>query len=200
MHFQLLTLAVLSTLTLAQLPTSTLSIPSISTPSLTIATVPNPLPTGTSLPALVSQLPACAVPCFDTAARQISCTPTDFSCLCRSDKTTSFSINMASCLGGVTLFGDDDNDDVKDECDDLDDLAELAGKICVAVAAGPDQSQLAAATTAVSQALARASATGSGAAPSATSATGRPNEAGRGVDRASTGMLAAVVAYAVLVL
>lgn len=40
----------------------------------------------TDLPGLVSQLPTCAVSCISTAAADIGCSATDFSCLCKSQE------------------------------------------------------------------------------------------------------------------
>ena len=185
----------------AQLPTTTTTgnlLPTLTTPSLTIATVPNP--TATALPDLVRELPTCAIPCFESAARAINCAVTDFSCLCRAGNAASLSVNVGTCIGGGQLLGgsssnDNDNDN-NDGCEleDLGELATLAGQICSAIANNPNQSQLAAATTIVSEALARASATAA-----ATTGAGRQNAAVR-AERAGTGMLAVVAAYAVFVL
>ncbi|KAK0648586.1 hypothetical protein B0T16DRAFT_456053 [Cercophora newfieldiana] len=188
----------LAGLTTAQFPTST----SLPQPSVTRATAPNPpQATATGLPHLVAQLPTCAIPCFETAAKAINCGPTEFSCLCRSNSAQSLALNVGTCIGGPALFGgnngtrNSDDDDSVDGCelDDLDDLAKLAGDICAAVAATPAQSDLAAATSIVSEAIAKASATGTA------SGAGRPNNAAN-VGYASTGMLAIVAAYAVFVL
>ncbi|KAK0612027.1 hypothetical protein B0T14DRAFT_607999 [Immersiella caudata] len=189
---------------LAQFPTTTLE------PSVTMATAPNsPQATATGLPRLVAQLPSCAIPCFESAAKTINCTPTDFSCLCRAGSAQSLALNVGTCIGGPALFGggggignngtsnSDDDDDANDGCelDDLDELSRLAGQICAAVAATPNQSELAAATSIVSQAIAQASATGT----AGGSGSGRQNNAGR-AGQASMGMLAIVAAYAVFFL
>ncbi|KAK4446571.1 hypothetical protein QBC34DRAFT_411469 [Podospora aff. communis PSN243] len=169
-------------------------------PSVTMATAPNSQATG--LPRLVEQLPPCAVPCFESAAKAIHCQPTDFSCLCKPGSAQSLALNVGTCIGGPALFDGNsgsrnDTDAANDGCelDDLDDLSKLAGQICAAVAATPNQSDLAAATSIVSEAIAKASATGTGDGTGA----GRQNNAGR-AGQASVGMLAIVAGYAVFFL
>ena len=187
-------------------------------PDVSIATVPNtcatPTPTASGLPGLVAQIPSCAVVCFASAARQVNCDPADFSCLCRAGNAASLGLNAAGCLGGGQLLtggdnnnnddndnNDNDDDDANDrenecELDDLDDLAQLATRICTAVAANPGAAQLAAATSVVSEALARASSSISATA-AAPADSGRPNGAVRVQSLTATGqMLAAVAAFA----
>ena len=180
-----LTIAGLTSPALGQLPTSTTS-------SVTIATAPNtPKATATNLPSLVAQLPPCAIPCFESAAKTINCGATDFSCLCKSGSASSLALNVGGCIGGPQLFGGAGNTDGCD-LEDLGNLEKLAQSICAAVAATPAQSDLAAATSIVSGAILKASASASA------SETGRPNNAIKA--GAGTGMLAIVAAYAVFVL
>ncbi|KAK3935119.1 hypothetical protein QBC46DRAFT_398236 [Diplogelasinospora grovesii] len=158
-------------------------------PSSSLAT-----PTATDLPGLVSELPSCAIPCFESSAKEIGCGVTDFSCLCRAGNAASLGLDMVGCLGGG-LGGDN-----KNNCS-ISSLAAVAASICSAVGDNPNQSQLAAATSIVSAALASAAATGTSTGTGATtSETGKPNSAGRVVDQAAAGMLAVVAGYAVLVL
>lgn len=206
------TLAILSSSAFAQTtPTPT---PSAIGTGVTVAPPAATNPNPNSLSGLVSRIPTCALPCFESAAKKINCAATDFTCLCRSDQAAMLSTTLATCVGTDLLFGhhddglfndndldddiDDHNDNDKDDNDknddcDADDLAELAVRICAAVLTNPDQSQLAAATSIVSQGLAAAS-------PGPANGGVRTSAAAGRVVRTAGGLLAAVAIYVVLVL
>ncbi|KAI8631411.1 hypothetical protein F5Y19DRAFT_395056 [Xylariaceae sp. FL1651] len=100
----------------------------------------------TSLPDLVSQLPTCAIPCFNQGATAAGCSTTDFQCLCGSGKQAF--INSAS---GCILKDCKDND--------FSNAISLATQICTAVSQNPDPSAVASASNIVTSALGAASAT-----------------------------------------
>ncbi|KAK0609920.1 hypothetical protein B0T17DRAFT_512241 [Bombardia bombarda] len=210
MHLQLLPLAAAILLASSQSQAQAqTTVPSVAISATTFSTATSsssssPTTTDTnSLPALISQLPTCAIKCFDETTTSIGCGPTQFSCLCQSDKTTSFALGMATCLSGG-LGGNDNTDPA---CS-LDSLASLAGNICAAVSSGPDQAQLAAATSIVSSALASAGVTGAGTTTAAAGAsetgtgteTNKNDAAGGKNAGLGMGMLVVVAAYAVVAL
>ncbi|TGJ78216.1 hypothetical protein E0Z10_g10543 [Xylaria hypoxylon] len=100
----------------------------------------------TSLPELVSELPTCAIPCFESGAKAAGCSTTDFACLCGSGKS-SFISNAAICVS------------TKCQGDDFSNTISLAGQICDAVSQNPDTSAVASASAIVTSALGVASAT-----------------------------------------
>ncbi|KAI0532621.1 hypothetical protein GGR58DRAFT_160462 [Xylaria digitata] len=100
----------------------------------------------TSLPDLVSELPTCAISCFESGAKSAGCSTTDFSCLC-GDGKSSFISSAITCVPG------------KCSGDDLSNTISLAGKICEAVSENPDASAVASASALVTSALGAASAT-----------------------------------------
>ncbi|KAI0471390.1 hypothetical protein F4859DRAFT_485473 [Xylaria cf. heliscus] len=103
----------------------------------------------TSLPELVSELPTCAIPCFNSGAEAANCSTTDFSCLCGDGKTKFISAASTCVLGAC-----------KD--DDFSNAISLAGQICTVVTTGnPDPSAVASASAIVTSALGAASATSS---------------------------------------
>ncbi|KAI1822723.1 hypothetical protein F4861DRAFT_540655 [Xylaria intraflava] len=101
-----------------------------------------------SLPDLISQLPTCAIPCFQSAAKAAGCATTDVQCLCGTGKDTFIS-SAGGCLLG------------KCPESDLQSAANVATSICTDVSNNPDPSSLASASSAVSSALAAAGATSS---------------------------------------
>ncbi|KAK3320305.1 hypothetical protein B0T19DRAFT_446069 [Cercophora scortea] len=147
---------------------------------------------------LIARLPTCAIPCFNSAAKQVGCDLTSFACLCSSAHQTSFAIDMAGCLsGGIG------GTPIADPACELAKLSALAGDICQAVNASPPQTELAIATSLVSSALvvaseATATATTSGAAAATSSSAAVAPGAGR--DVVKVGMLVAVAGYAVMAL
>lgn len=161
----------------------------------TTGSLPTATPTASGLPGLVSQLPACALPCFESAAKTVKCTLSDFKCLCQSSNLNSFALNMGTCLtGGLGANGGPSGTDSR--CS-IDNLSSLATQICSRVNSAPSQDELASASAVVSEKLAAATATSTGA-----SSTGTPkNEAGaRKHDGAAMGMLVFAAAYALLAL
>jgi len=55
--------------------------------------------TSTSLPELVSRLPRCALQCFSSAARDINCAPSNFSCLCANSGDLIAKVGPCAFLG-----------------------------------------------------------------------------------------------------
>ncbi|KAI0103322.1 hypothetical protein GGR51DRAFT_253569 [Nemania sp. FL0031] len=107
----------------------------------------------TSLPDLVSEIPTCAIPCFQDGADSAGCATTDFSCLCS---------NQSSFIAGATSC-------ILSDCqsDDQSKVISVAGQICTAVQDNPDTSAVASASAIVTSALGAASATASADADSA---------------------------------
>ncbi|KAI1157992.1 hypothetical protein F5B18DRAFT_642809 [Nemania serpens] len=102
----------------------------------------------TSLPDLVSQLPPCAIPCFQRGAEDAGCSTTDFQCLCGTGKS-SFITGAGLCIASSC------------DSDALNSAASLAGQICTDVANNPDPSEVASASAIVTSALGAASPTSS---------------------------------------
>lgn len=168
---------------------------------ITVSTTGNsqatPTPTASGLPGLISQLPACALPCLQSAAGTVKCTLSDFACLCQSSNLNSFALNMGTCLTGG-LGGEGGPSSTNADCS-VTNLASLATQICSRVNSAPSQEELSSASAVVSEKLAAATGTQTGASPTGTA--GSKNEAGgRKNDGAAMGMLAVVAAYAVLAL
>ncbi|KAF9870748.1 hypothetical protein CkaCkLH20_11850 [Colletotrichum karsti] len=114
----------------------------------------------TGLAGLVSQLPTCAVGCLSTAASEIGCSATDFTCLCNSQEKLISTLTPCVLTAGCST-------------DEIGTAAKIAPQICANVAANPDASAIASASNLVGGALS----TASGAAASATAtpaAAGRP--------------------------
>ncbi|KAI1419221.1 hypothetical protein F5Y12DRAFT_284768 [Xylaria sp. FL1777] len=84
----------------------------------------------TSLPSLVSQLPTCAIPCFETGAQAANCSTTDFTCLC-GDGKTAFITSAGTCVVS------------KCSGDELTNAISLANQICTDVSQNPAASDLA---------------------------------------------------------
>ncbi|KAI1274252.1 hypothetical protein F5Y07DRAFT_373744 [Xylaria sp. FL0933] len=99
----------------------------------------------TSLTDLVSQLPTCAIPCFETGAEAANCATTDFACLCGNGKT-AFIGSAGTCV--FSKCGDEASKAVS-----------LATQICTDVSESPAASDVASASAIVTSALAAASAT-----------------------------------------
>lgn len=69
----------------------------------TVVTTPTtsaPAATGTSVADLVSQLPQCALNCFQQAASDIGCSATDFTCLCANTSDLVSKVGPCVLLGG----------------------------------------------------------------------------------------------------
>ncbi|KAK3385313.1 hypothetical protein B0H63DRAFT_510162 [Podospora didyma] len=222
-----LPLATLLAATATAQSSSPISAPSAtSTTTTTGTTKPGPPST---LPSLVSKIPTCAIKCFSSAASQLSCPPTDLTCLCQVSKSLSLGANMAKCIkSDPTRDQDDDTDASDDENDDDCDLSDMAGlalEICINVRASPPPADLASATSivgakiaaqntgAVATAAAAAptgitggasgtSGKGTAGAPANGSTGGKPNDANlkRGRTATATGLLVVVVAFAVFAL
>ncbi|KAM7184103.1 hypothetical protein V8F20_012349 [Naviculisporaceae sp. PSN 640] len=202
MHFQTLPLAITAALSFLTAPVIAQSYQQEATGTGYFRTIPTTgsIPTATptvasGLPGLVSQLPTCALPCFESAAKTVKCTLSDFECLCQSSNLNSFALNMGTCLTGG--LGADGGPSAEDDRCSISNLSSLATQICSRVNSAPSQDELASASAVVSEKLAAATATQTGA-----TSTGTPkNEAGaRKNDGAAMGMLAVVAAYAVLAL
>ncbi|KAI1812511.1 hypothetical protein GGS20DRAFT_587432 [Poronia punctata] len=102
----------------------------------------------TSLPDLVSQLPTCAISCFNTGADRAGCSTTDFTCLCGPGKDKLLSSAGPCALGACSS-------------EDLGKLTSLLTDICVAVSEDPTPSEVASASNLVSSAVAEATESGS---------------------------------------
>ncbi|KAI0436040.1 hypothetical protein F4803DRAFT_557402 [Xylaria telfairii] len=104
----------------------------------------------TSLPDLVSQLPTCAIPCFEQGASAANCSTTDFQCLCNDAHKTQFVSSAGACV--LTACKDQD----------FSNAVSLANQICTVVnTENPDPSAVASASAIVTSALGAASATSS---------------------------------------
>ncbi|KAI0973670.1 hypothetical protein F4678DRAFT_425515 [Xylaria arbuscula] len=99
----------------------------------------------TSLPDLVSQLPECAIPCFESGAQAANCSTTDFACLC-GDGKSAFISSAGTCV--VAKCGDQTSTAIS-----------LANQICTDVSENPAASDVASASAIVTSALAAADAT-----------------------------------------
>ncbi|KAI0514643.1 hypothetical protein F5B22DRAFT_647400 [Xylaria bambusicola] len=102
----------------------------------------------TSLPELVSNLPTCAIPCFESGASAAGCSTTDFDCLCGSGKDT-FVSSAGTCV--VTHC----------DSDELSTAIKTATQLCTEVSDNPDPSEVASASAIITSALGAAEATSS---------------------------------------
>ncbi|KAI1264394.1 hypothetical protein F5Y18DRAFT_428016 [Xylariaceae sp. FL1019] len=101
--------------------------------------------TDSSLTDLVSQLPTCAIPCFEDGASAANCSTTDFECLCGSGKQTFIS-SAGVCLLTSSCSSEDQAS-----------VSNIANEICQDVAAGNvSDTDQAAASSVVSSALSAA--------------------------------------------
>ncbi|KAJ4256073.1 hypothetical protein NW762_009148 [Fusarium torreyae] len=107
----------------------------------------------TTLPGLVSEVPACAMSCFDSVASSIDCKPTDLECLCSS--LGRFVAKMTPCIA----LGDCDLDQTSNATD-------LIRPICDKMSNYPDSPEVASASSVLAEAVASGTET---AAPSETS-------------------------------
>ncbi|KAK1625154.1 hypothetical protein BDP81DRAFT_328326 [Colletotrichum phormii] len=128
----------------------------------------------TGLTSLIAQLPSCAVGCLSTAASDIGCSATDFTCLCASQDKLISSLTPCVLTAGCSTT-------------EIAAAAKIAPSICSEVESKPAASDLASASNLVTGALGTAAATAS----SATSATATPAAAARPTN-AYYGMLGAV--------
>ncbi|OHE93132.1 hypothetical protein CORC01_11544 [Colletotrichum orchidophilum] len=138
------------------------------------ATVSAPSSNSTSLAGLIAQLPSCAVGCLATAASDIGCAATDFTCLCASQDKLVSSLTPCVLTAGCST-------------NDIAEAAKVAPSICAEVQSNPAASDLASASKLVTGALGTATATAS----SSASATPTPAAAAR-LTNAYYGMLGAV--------
>ncbi|KAI1437456.1 hypothetical protein GGR50DRAFT_692239 [Xylaria sp. CBS 124048] len=99
----------------------------------------------TSLPDLISQLPTCAVPCFQDAANSANCSITDFQCLCVTGKT-----EFISAAGACVL--------TKCSGDDLSSAVSTANNICATVENNPSPAEVASASAVVTSVVGASSA------------------------------------------
>ncbi|KAI0851726.1 hypothetical protein F5Y00DRAFT_229133 [Daldinia vernicosa] len=96
-----------------------------------------------TLPDLVSQLPACASSCLNSSSESAGCAATDFTCLCSEDKRQSFISSISGCIG------------LSAKCsqDDISKLTTLAPEICDAATSNPDPSAVASASNIITSAI-----------------------------------------------
>ncbi|KAI0154628.1 hypothetical protein GGR57DRAFT_107039 [Xylariaceae sp. FL1272] len=100
--------------------------------------------TDSSLTDLVSQLPTCAISCFEQGASAAGCSTTDFECLCGDGKQTFIS-SAGVCILTSSCSSEEQAN-----------VSNLASEICQDVDAGVDDSDEAAASSIVSSALSAA--------------------------------------------
>ncbi|EMR64030.1 hypothetical protein MGN70_007222 [Eutypa lata] len=137
---------------------------------------------------LIAQVPQCAVPCLNNAAKKVGCSATDNSCKC--NKSTELASQAIVCVSSSC------------STDELGKTTELTSEICLAVLkqAGGDaansavSSAGAAATSAISDALDLPSATAAATGSSTTPTTADAVRVGAGMG------LVGVAAMAVMVL
>ncbi|KAI1332488.1 hypothetical protein F5Y16DRAFT_357912 [Xylariaceae sp. FL0255] len=113
--------------------------------------------TSESLTDLVSELPTCAISCFESGASAANCSVTDFSCLCGSGKQTFIS------NAGLCLLSDNSCTD-----DQINNATTVASEICEDIGNNPSSTDVASASAIVASAVA-----------AATSATATPDVAMR---------------------
>ncbi|KAI3558520.1 hypothetical protein CABS01_07525 [Colletotrichum abscissum] len=130
----------------------------------------------TGLASLIAQLPSCAVGCISTAASNIGCSATDFTCLCASQDKLISSLTPCVLTAGCSTT-------------EIAAAAKIAPSICSEVQSNPAASDLASASNLVTGVLGTAAATASSSA--AASATATPAAAARPTN-AYYGMLGAV--------
>ncbi|KAM0547215.1 hypothetical protein ACHAPJ_010476 [Fusarium lateritium] len=95
----------------------------------------------TTLPGLVSEIPACAMKCIDSVATSIKCKPTDLECLCSS--LGKFVAKMTPCIA----LGDCDLDQTSNATD-------LIRPICDKMSDHPDSAEVASASSVLAEAVA----------------------------------------------
>ncbi|KAL8403457.1 hypothetical protein RB594_008643 [Gaeumannomyces avenae] len=129
---------------------------------------------------LVSQIPACALPCFVEASTSSGCSVTDYKCMCNNILQVQKA--AAGCLATSC------------EVEDLAKLANMSSQLCQAITGTSG-------TANASGAVATGSATGTAGSASGAAATGTaPTPAGAGRSVAAVGVAGlAVVAAAALV-
>ncbi|KAI1466216.1 uncharacterized protein F4812DRAFT_100326 [Daldinia caldariorum] len=136
-----------------------------------------------SVQELISQIPACAKPCLDSASTKIGCSTTDSKCQCsKIDDLTQESITCVS---------------TSCDSDGLTKMTKLSGEICAAVAA--DAGGAAASSLISSASAAATSAIGSAVSSSVTDAASSSTETPGAGNRAAAG-LGFAVAMAALAL
>ncbi|KAH6683484.1 hypothetical protein F5X68DRAFT_242280 [Plectosphaerella plurivora] len=101
-------------------------------------------PTTTSLPELVSAVPACIFACLPKVGEEIGCSATDFDCIC-SD-SASFIAHLGPCI-------------LRGSCglDDAEEGTNLFTSICNVVSSSPPSAVVASASSIVTAAIAKAS-------------------------------------------
>lgn len=115
--------------------------------AVTTPTTAAPAATGTSVADLVSQLPQCALNCFQQAASDIGCSATDFTCLCANTQDLVSKVGPCVLLGGSC------------SSDEISKATEIAPQICTAVNNNPSPGDLASASNLVTSALGTATGT-----------------------------------------
>ncbi|KAH8668697.1 hypothetical protein BX600DRAFT_510766 [Xylariales sp. PMI_506] len=98
-----------------------------------------------TLTELVSQLPTCALSCFETGAAAANCTTTDFACLCGTGSSV-FKQSAGICL----LTGGDCS------TNETSSVETLAGEICSEVNDNPSSTDVASASALVASEIASA--------------------------------------------
>ncbi|KAI2643568.1 hypothetical protein GGS21DRAFT_23814 [Xylaria nigripes] len=120
------------------------------------------------LTGVVSQLPTCAIPCFESGASAAGCLTTDFNCLCVQGHQ-EFITTAGSCL--VT----------KCQGDDFNNAVNSASKICDIIATHPNPSDVASASSVVTSVLGAASASASASATTTPVSAASRSELGLGI-------------------
>ncbi|WYZ43219.1 hypothetical protein EsH8_VI_000918 [Colletotrichum jinshuiense] len=115
----------------------------------------------TGLPGLISQLPTCAVTCLSTAAQNIGCSVTDFTCLCESSERLITTLTPCVLTAGCST-------------DDIANAAKIAPQICAEVQNSPAASDVASASNLVTGALGTATGGSAATATSVPAAAARP--------------------------
>ncbi|KAF6799435.1 hypothetical protein CSOJ01_12497 [Colletotrichum sojae] len=138
----------------------------------------------TDLPGLVSQLPTCAVTCISTAAADIGCSATDFTCLCQSQEDLIKKLTPCVLTAGCST-------------DEIGTAARVAPQICAAVQNNPNPSAVASASNLVTGALGTATGGSAATATAATTTSAVPAGAAR-VDYGMGVLGAAALVFAAL--
>ncbi|GKT90221.1 CFEM domain-containing protein [Colletotrichum tofieldiae] len=133
----------------------------------------------TGLPSLISQLPTCAISCLNTAASNIGCETTDFSCLCSSQDRLISSLTPCILTAGCST-------------DDIAKAARIAPQICSEVENNPAASDIASASNLVTGALGTATGSSAATATATPAAAARPTNGYYGILGAGAVALAAV--------
>ncbi|KXJ90114.1 hypothetical protein Micbo1qcDRAFT_164605 [Microdochium bolleyi] len=133
-----------------------------------------------SLAQLISQLPACAKNCFTSASKSAGCGVSDFQCIC-IDKRSDFIASIGPCIFLSSGCSSDDRSSATN----------VATDFCHKMYASPNNTELAAATSAIQSVLGTAAAATASQSAKPTNAAARP--------AAGFGLLGAAIMAAVAV-